>query len=259
MTDFLDVLVQSAQKTIREGYYTAAFEDQHVHHSLTKSILECNHAALLTEIKLAAPSLRFIRQDSNVEEIALKMRDGGAVAISVLTEPIHFRGSLSTLSRVRKRVKLPLLMKDIIFTRVQIDAAASIGADAILLINALFDRGYSECDASELIEYAHAKGLEVLLEAHTEDEFASALDTDCDLVGINNRDLRTLKVDIHTTRRILQNVDPQGKVVVSESGVQTPSDIRFLHTVGAQAFLVGSTIMAADDIEGTVRELVTAL
>ena len=259
MTDFLDVLAQSAQKTIRDGYYTVALEDQHTPHSLTKAIRECPHAALLTEIKLAAPSLRVIPQETNVERIAVKMRDGGAVAISVLTEPTHFRGSLNTLIKVRKRVDLPLLMKDFILTPAQIDAAVSIGADSVLLINALFDRGYSEYDASELIEYAHAKGLEVLLEAHTEDEFASAVDTECDLVGINNRDLGTLTVDIHMTRRILQNVDPQGKIVVSESGVKTPADIRFLHAAGAQAFLVGSTIMAAEDMEGTVRGLATAV
>jgi indole-3-glycerol phosphate synthase len=259
MTDFLDVLAQSAQKTIREGYYTIALADRHTPHSLMKAIREGPNAALLTEIKLAAPSLRVIPQETNVERIALAMRDGGAVAISVLTEPTHFRGSLNTLIKVRKRVNLPLLMKDFILTRAQIDAAVSIGADAILLINALFDRGYSEYDASELIEYAHAKGLEVLLEAHTEDEFASAVDTDCDLVGINNRDLRTLAIDIHTTQRILQNVDPQGKIVVSESGVKTAADIRFLHAAGAQAFLVGSTIMAAEDMERIVRGLATAV
>ena len=260
MTDFLDILAQSAQKTIRDGYYTtAALDDEHTPHSLTKAIRECPHAALLTEIKLAAPSLHFIPQETNVERIALAMRDGGAVAISVLTEPTHFRGSLNTLIEVRKQVDLPLLMKDIILTHTQIDVAASIGADAILLINALFDRGYSEYDASELIDYAHAKGLEVLLEAHTEDEFASAVDTDCDLVGINNRDLGTLTVDLHTTQRILQHADPQGKVVVSESGVKTPSDIRFLYAAGARAFLVGSTIIAAEDMERTVRELVTAV
>jgi indole-3-glycerol phosphate synthase len=150
-------------------------------------------------------------------------------------------------------------MKDILLTRAQVDAAAAIGADAILLIHALFERGYGDCNVKDMIDYAHAKGLEVLLEAHTEAEFALALDTEADLIGINNRDLRTFTVDLSTTPRILQSIPSTRKVIVSESGIKTPIDIRFLHASGAQAFLVGSAIMDVDDIEEKVRELVMAL
>ncbi|GAF92707.1 unnamed protein product, partial [marine sediment metagenome] len=258
MTDFLDTLARDAEKTVGEGYYVA-LEGKHKPRSLKKAILEFNYAPIIAEIKLASPSLGLIREDTGLGRIASSMRDGGAVAISVLTEPKNFGGSLGTFIKVRKSVELPLLMKDIIIKHAQIDTAFSIGADAILLIKALFDRGYCECDISDMIEYAHSKGLEVLLEAHTEDEFSSALDTESDIVGINNRDLRTLKVNINITRRILRKVDPKRKVVVSESGIMVPQDIRLLHSSGAQAFLVGSAIMAVDDIEGKVRELVTAL
>jgi indole-3-glycerol phosphate synthase len=260
MADFLDTLAQDAQATLRDGYYAAAtFEGTHTPYSLTKAILACTHAPVITEIKFASPSRGRIREAREVERIASRLQKGGAVAISILTEPKHFEGSLSTFLRVRAQVDLPLLMKDILLTRTQIDSAAAIGADALLLIYALFERGYGEGTMEDLIDYAHAKGLEVLLETHAEAEFASALDTDADLVGINNRDLRTFTVDLHTTPRLLQTTSSKGKVVVSESGIKTPDDIRFLHASGAQAFLVGSAIMDVDDVEGKVRELVMAL
>ena len=259
MADFLDTLAHDAQKTIRDGYYTAAFERKHAPRSLTTAILTCAHAPILTEIKFASPSRGQIRKDREIERIASNLQRGGAVAISILTEPKHFKGSISTFIRVRAQVNLPLLMKDIFLTRTQVDTAAAIGADAILLIYALFERGYGEGDAEDLIDYAHANGLEVLLETHTKAEFSSAMDTEADLVGINNRDLRTFAVDLNATQSILQTMPSTRKVVVSESGIKTPADIRFLHTSGAKAFLVGSALMEAEDIEEKVRELVMAL
>lgn len=259
MADFLDTLAKDAQATIRAGYYATAVEGQHVPRRLTNAIRGCRHAPVLAEIKMASPSRGRIRDDGKVEEIALQLQRGGAVAISVLTEPKHFDGSLHAFRRVRSQVDLPLLMKDILLTRVQVDAAAAIGAAAILLIHALFDRGYGDGDVDDLIDYAHAKGLEVLLEAHTDAEFAAALHTDAELVGINNRDLRTFAVDLTTTPRLLQTTPAAGKVVVSESGIQTAADIRFLHDAGAHAFLVGSAIMDVDDMEDKVRELVMAI
>lgn len=259
MADFLDILARDAKRTIREGYYTIPIECKREPFSLEKSVLEVSRAPVIAEIKLASPTLGILRQDADAERIASSMQAGGAVAISVLTEPKHFTGSVSTFIKVRKKVELPLLMKDIFLSCAQIDAASAIGADAVLLIKALFDRGCCECDISDIIKYTHFKGIEVLLETHTEDEFSSALDTEADMVGINNRDLRTLKVDINTTRRILQKVDSKQKVVVSESGIKTPSDIRFLHQSGAQAFLIGSAIMTADNLEKKVEEFVLAL
>ena len=110
-----------------------------------------------------------------------------------------------------------------------------------------------------MISQAHTRDLEVLLETHNEEEFQSAVETDADLVGINNRDLRTLEVDIKVTQRILQNNESGGKVVVSESGIMVTSDLTFLRGCGAQAFLIGSSIMMANNIEKTVKEFVTAL
>jgi indole-3-glycerol phosphate synthase len=186
------------------------------------------------------------------------MENGGATGISVLTEPKHFSGSLSYLTKVRKTVKLPILMKDIIINPIQLEIASKIGANAVLLIEALFERGYCKRSLEDMISQAHARKLEVLLEAHNENEFQSAVNSDADLVGINNRDLRTLKVDIRITERIVKRCVTQGKVVVSESGVMTPSDLLFLRGCGAQAFLIGSAIMMADNIEEKVKEFVAA-
>ena len=259
MADFLDILAKNAEKTISEGYYITQTEGKHKPLSLKKSILTFNHAAIITEIKRASPTLGIIRADLDVESAAVKMRNSGAVAISILTEPKQFMGTINTFIKLRRKVEHPLLMKDIILSRDQIDTASIIGADAILLIKALFDRGYCECDIHDMIEHAHSNCIEVLLETRTEDEFSSALETQADLVGINNRDLGTLNVNMNTTRRILQKINTEQKVVVRESGIKTPADIRLLHSIGVQGFLVGTVIMTAKDISSKVRELVLAI
>jgi indole-3-glycerol phosphate synthase len=149
-------------------------------------------------------------------------------------------------------------MKDFIVSACQIEAARDAGASAILLIQALFDRGHSTRGAEDMIEFAHAAGLEVLLEAHTDSEFERALSTEADLIGINNRDLRTLTVDLKTTRDILEKIPTDGRVVVSESGVETPEEALFLKRCGADALLVGSALMRAVDVRRAVNRLVSA-
>jgi len=259
MADFLDVLARNAKETINKGYYEVSTQISTPSVSLKKAILESKHIPIITEIKAASPSSGTIRKDFNPEEVAVAMENGGAVGISVLTEPKHFKGSLVSLIKVRKTVKLPVLMKDIIISPTQLETASKIGANAVLLIEALFERRHCEYDVYEMIAQARSKNLEVLLETHNEDEFQSAINSDADLIGINNRDLGTLKVNLEVTKRILEKNDAHGKIVVSESGIKTPADLRFLHKCGAHAFLIGSAIMIADNIEKRVRELVTAL
>jgi indole-3-glycerol phosphate synthase len=229
-----------------------------MHVSLRRTILESKAVPVITEIKSASPSAGVIRKDVDSGEIARAMQRGGAAALSVLTEPKQFSGSLEALVQAREAVELPILMKDIILSPIQIQAAAKIGANAVLLIKALFDRGYSDRSLDEMIAGAHVLGLEVLLEAHTETEFGSAVKTGADLIGINNRNLGTLKVDLNVTKKILSKNDPNGKLVVSESGINTAADIRFLRESGAYAFLIGSAIMSTDNIEEKVREFVNA-
>jgi indole-3-glycerol phosphate synthase len=258
MNDFLDTLAMDASGTIDSGYYKTTVSVKQQKISLKKAILECKTNAVITEIKAASPTLGTIRKDLNPKEIAQAMQRGGAVGISVVTEPKHFQGSLETLIQARNAIQLPILMKDIIIVADQIEAAAKLGANAVLLIQALFDKHCCEMNIDKTIAFAHSKGLEVLLETHAENEFKRALETEADLVGINNRNLATLKIDLSTTRQILEKCKNTGKIVVSESGIKTASDLRFLCESGADAFLVGSSIMLADDVEAKVREFVDA-
>jgi indole-3-glycerol phosphate synthase len=259
MADFLDTLAQSARATIDSGYYDNLNARGASNFSLRQIILKTENAPVVTEIKVASPSAGAFRKNIDAGSLAESMEKGGAVGLSVLTEPKHFHGSLRSLVEARKAVKLPILMKDIILSPIQLEAASKAGANVALLIEALFDRGYCECSVNEMIAGAHSQELEVLLEAHTADEFRSAIRTHADLVGINNRNLATLKVDLNVTKEILERNRAEGKVVVSESGISTPADLRFLRECGAQAFLIGSAVMIADDVEGKVREFVSAV
>jgi len=257
MSDYLDTLARDAKETVNEGHYEASTQRSTPTVSLRKAITESTQNAVITEVKAASPSRGTIKTNFDPAEVARAMEKGGATGISVLTEPKHFNGSLSYLAKVREAVKLPILMKDIIIDQIQLEAASRIGANVVLLIEAVFEREYCEYSLDEMIKQAHSKRLEVLLETHSEDEFQQAIETDADLVGINNRDLRTLKVDLGITKRILNKHESKSKVVVSESGVINPADVMFLRGCGAQAFLIGSSIMMADNIEQKVKEFVT--
>ena len=258
MPDYLDMLARDAKETVNEGYYEDSTQLSTPSVSLRKAITESKQNAVITEVKAASPSRGIIKTNFDPAEVARAMEKGGATGISVLTEPKHFSGSLSYLAKVREAVKLPILMKDIFIDPIQLEAASRIGSNVVLLIEALFEREYCECNLDEMIKQAHSRRLEVLLETHSEDEFQHAIETDADLVGINNRDLRTLKVDLGITKRILKKHESNTKVVVSESGIMNPADLLFLRGCGAQAFLIGSSIMMADNIEQKIKEFVTA-
>jgi indole-3-glycerol phosphate synthase len=263
MPDFFDVLCRTAQKTVTTGYYTTfAQRDEPPHVTstlrLSERITTCAHLPLIAEVKVASPTRGALRVKVDAGEISRDMEAGGATGISVVTEPDFFKGSSHLLKNVRSSVSVPLLMKDFIVSECQIEAARDAGANAILLIQALFDRGYATRGAEEMIDFAHAAGLEVLLEAHTDFEFERALSSNADLVGINNRDLRTLNVDLMTTKEILEKVPVDGRIVVSESGVMTSENARFLRRCGADALLVGSALMGAADVRRAVDRLVRA-
>ena len=153
MSDFLDVLARDAKETIDSEYYETLKPTERVRISLRKAILESKANPVITEIKAASPSAGVIRKNVKASMIAKAMAKGGATAISVLTEPKHFNGSLEALTEAREAVKLPILMKDIILSPIQIEAASKIGANAVLLIKALFDRGYCEKSINEMIDW----------------------------------------------------------------------------------------------------------
>lgn len=253
----LKKLVDNSRQAISDGTYEIAESLQKSSIDLIQSIKSNPHASLITEVKFSSPSLGKIRQKSDPVQIAQNMADGGAKALSVLTQPYLFEGSPNYFMQIRRQIKIPMLMKDIIIDKTQIDAAKKIGADYMLLIQSLFDQGYLK-DIDEFIEYGHKQGLKVLVEAHTKSEFENSLNTQADLVGINNRNLDTLQIDINTTKNILDGYHDD-RIIVSESGIESPSDIQFLKKCGAGAFLIGSSIMKSENIKESVRRLVNAI
>ena len=259
MVDFLDILAKTAKENLTKGYYEHCSPISRIDKSLKQAIIDEKKASVIAEIKAASPSAGIIKEKVSPKKIAISMERGGAIGISVLTEPIHFKGSLTSLRITREAVKLPLLMKDIILDPVQFEAANKTGANAVLLIQSLFDRGYCDYSLDQMISFAHSKKLEVLLETHNQKEFNFALNTKADLVGINNRDLCSFGIDLKTTKKILENQDKKEKIVVSESGIVTPEDLVFLCKCGADAFLIGSAIMKSENIEEKVKEFVSII
>lgn len=257
MSNILKKLVDNSRTAIDDGIYEISEQLPNSGIDLAESIRNNTHASLITEVKFASPSLGEIRKVSDPVSIAKAMVRGGAVGLSVLTQPHMFSGSPKYFMEVRRQVKVPMLMKDIIIDKIQIDAAKKIGADYMLLIQSLFDMGHLK-EIDEFISYGHKNGLKVLVEAHTGSEFANSLRTDADMVGINNRNLDTLEIDINTTKNLLEN-QKKSKITLSESGISSPEDIKFLKKCGADAFLIGSSIMKSDNIEENVRGLVNAI
>lgn len=254
--NILRKLVNNSRAAIDDGVYEVDCNLKQSTKDFLHIIRTGSHATLLAEIKFASPSLGKIRTLSDPASVARQMITGGARALSVLTQPNLFHGKPEYLIKVREAVNVPLLMKDIMIDRVQIDAAQKMGADFVLVIQSLFDQGYLK-EIDEFISYGHNKGLNVLLEVHTKQEFQNALGTEADLIGINNRNLDTLEIDLSTTKTLLSGYE-KTRPIISESGVETPEDIRYLQRCGADAFLVGSSIMKTNDIKAHVQRLVSA-
>jgi indole-3-glycerol phosphate synthase len=176
----------------------------------------------------------------------------GAAAISVLTEVNHFQGSLEHLAAIREAVNIPLLRKDFIFDEYQVYESAAYGADAMLLITAIL----STEELQELLELSRKLNLSCLVEVHNEDELFKALLAGAEIIGINNRDLNTFKVDTNVTRR-LRLLVPDGQIVVSESGINNKDDMKKMRECKVNAVLVGEALVTAADIPGKMRELLS--
>ncbi len=208
---------------------------------------------LIAEVKKASPSRGLIAPDFDPVGIARTYAENGAAAISVLTESKYFQGSLDYLVSVGRALGLrqpPLLRKDFILDPYQVYESRAAGADAILLIVAILTPG----QLAELIRLAHSLSMECLVEVHSEAEVATALASPARVIGINNRDLRTFKVDLNTTRR-LRSLVPSDRLVVSESGIKDRADMDRLWGWGVNAALVGETLMTAPDVGARMREL----
>jgi indole-3-glycerol phosphate synthase len=205
----------------------------------------------IAEIKKASPSRGVLCEQFDPVEIGIGYESNGAAAISVLTEENYFQGSLDHLRRVRQSCSPPILRKDFIFDIYQLYEAAAAGADAVLLIVAMLDPAL----LLELHKAAQRIGLDVLVEVHTAQELKGALGCEARIIGINNRDLKSLKVDLQTTLQLAPHV-PDSVVLVSESGINTADDVRILRDSGCDAFLIGELFMKSAHPGKALRELI---
>lgn len=206
--------------------------------------------SFICEVKKASPSKGVIAEDFPYLDIAREYEAAGADAISVLTEPEFFQGSGRYLREIRQEVKLPLLRKDFIVDPYQIYESKVMGADAILLICALLDQH----ELTGFLKLAGQLGLSALVEAHTAEELRSAVAAGATLIGVNNRDLKTFVVDLDTSIR-LRPLVPADRLFVAESGIRTAEDIRRLREAGADAVLIGETLMRSVDKKAALEAL----
>jgi indole-3-glycerol phosphate synthase len=209
--------------------------------------------SLIAEFKRRSPSAGEISASAEVRDQVGAYERGGAAALSVLTDELHFGGSLEDLRSARAACDLPILRKDFIVDPYQLYESAVHGADAVLLIVAALD------DEVLARLYSEARGLDLdcLVEVHDERELERALEADADVIGINNRDLDTGSVDVSTTYELLPDV-PAGKTVVAESGISERAELEELDRVGVDAVLIGGALMSANDPEAKARELIGA-
>ncbi len=209
--------------------------------------------AVIAELKKASPSGGLLRPDFDPGAIAQAYAAAGATALSVLTEEAYFQGDLGNLGRARTLVDLPLLQKDFLIDAYQVYEARVFGADAVLLIAAILD----DAQLAEYAELAASLGLDVLLEVHDEPELERALRVKTAMLGVNNRNLETYAIDVATTGRLIDAMGERRgeRVIVGESGIRTASDVQALVTAGADAVLIGETLMRSPDLGAAFAEL----
>ncbi len=235
------------RKTFRDGRKT-----------LSEAIKENKGISIISEIKPASPTLGNIRRNVNVEELAMEMQGSGVIGLSVLTEPNYFHGSYENLKYAVECTKIPCLMKDFIVDPVQFFIANKLGATNILLINSIGD-----FKLEELVHTAYEHRLEPLIEIHGLEEIEDIkhlveIGLSPKLVGVNNRNLKTLEIDLNTSKKIIPKLRKEfgdSIVIISESGINSFADIKFLLSYKADGFLIGSSIMKSPNIKEKILEL----
>lgn len=220
------------------------------YHIFKKAISMRGQINLIAEIKKASPSQGLIREDFDAVKIAKIYVHNNAAAISVLTEENYFLGKIAYLRKVNDEVNVPTLMKDFIIDDHQIYEASFCGASAVLLIVAMLE----DSQLKDLMVTAKTLGLDCLVEVHDEKEIERAVKAGADIIGVNNRNLHTLEVDIKNCLRMIPYI-PATTIIVAESGLKTPADVKRVYEAGANAVLIGETFMRADDIGAKIKEV----
>ena len=215
-----------------------------------EAISKPRQISLIAEIKQSSPSKGLIRQNFNLQEIAKSYSDAGVQAVSVLTEEDFFGGNGLYINEVKNIITVPVLRKDFILESYQVYESRYLGADAILLIADLLTKD----KLVELAQIADSLGMDYLVEVHDEKELKKVLSLKFPIIGINNRNLRTLEVDFKTTEKLFTLI-PRDKIVVVESGIKSYQDVLFLKILGASGVLIGTVFMEAEDIKKKVEEV----
>lgn len=223
-------------------------------HSLRKVLLDTNQSGIIAEIKRQSPSKGVINPNVSVERISTGYVQAGASALSILTDTKFFGGTNEDLRIARRYTSVPILRKDFVIDEYQIVEAKSVGADVILLIAAVL----TAAEVNKFTMFAHSLGLEVLLEVHNEQEFLANRDTGIDLIGVNNRDLKTFEVSVEISKQ-LSDLMPKEVVKVSESGIDNPASILELRRYGFKGFLIGQAFMQESYPEKACEEFIQAL
>jgi len=257
--DFLNSIVDKKRALIasRRAYFenlrSHIEKSTYSHYGIFKrSIFKPGEIALIAEIKKASPSKGLLRDDFNVAEIARAYEKAGAAALSVLTEEEFFQGKPAYLKLASEACHLPCLMKDFLIDELQLYEALYNGASAVLLIVALLD----DDELGLLLRSAHGLDLDCLVEVHDETELKRALDSGADIIGVNNRDLRSFDTSLAVAEKLIPLI-PDDRVIVAESGIKTYQDVKRLKELGADAVLIGETFMKERDIGAKVKEVMT--
>lgn len=260
MADILDEIIKKTKSDLEKRKVNYSMEwlgrslsfnpfvPKDIHGALKST--ENNPYRIIAEVKKASPSKGIIREDFDPIQIAHTYEEGGASALSILTEPHWFKGDKEYLGMVRRYVSLPLLRKDFIVDKYQILEALAFGADFVLLIAKALGRK----ELKELVDYALHLGLEVLVEVHDKTDLTKAIFAGANIIGINHRNLETFEMDMELSRKLIPLI-PNSKIIVAESGIHDHETVVELSKVGADAFLVGEHFMRQEDIAGAVREL----
>ena len=261
MSNILDEIVEQTERDLYKRKQNISFKEleslecyEQPIRDFKKSLAQCDDVAIIAEIKKASPSKGIIRKDFDPQKIAAQYQQGGASAISILTDGPAFKGSLDYLKNASIESTIPLLRKDFIIDPYQVKEARSYGADAILLIATITEGN----QLNELLHAAQEFGLQALVECYSENDLKNVIFEEVEILGVNNRDLRTFDVDLHRGVELLHQA-PEDTVLVSESGLSSPNDLRYLYQEGVHAALIGEYFMRQPDPGKAVQQMKSEL